>query len=182
MKCFVKDLSTTMQVRMVIFGMQVDDVLLYRGIENECSPAYSSLYLFSFLSFHTLKNKIVYRRMLTNMQARIVIFGMQVDKDLWYCEIENQSSPAESFLYKSNFLSVHTLKNDFTTTMQAHICIQVDDHLLYHGIENQCSPASCICPIFLSCHTSNNEIFVKEFSTNMQARLVIFGMQVDDDL
>ena len=64
MKCFVKDLSTTMQVRMVIFGMQVDDVLLYRGIENQFSPAYSSLNLSNFLSVHTLKNETFRQRFL----------------------------------------------------------------------------------------------------------------------
>ena len=31
---FIKDLSTIMQARMLIFGMQVDDDLLYCGIEN----------------------------------------------------------------------------------------------------------------------------------------------------
>ena len=47
-----------MQARMLIFGMQVGDDLLYRGIENQFSTAYSSLYLFNFLSFFTLKNEI----------------------------------------------------------------------------------------------------------------------------
>ena len=46
-----------MQARVVIFGMQVDDVL-YSGIANQPSPAYSSLYLSNFLSFHTSNNEI----------------------------------------------------------------------------------------------------------------------------
>ena len=91
------------------------------------------------------------------MQARILMFGMQVDDDLLYCGIENQSSPAYLSFYLSNFLSFHTLMNcfvkDFSTTMQGRMLIfgmQVDDDLLYRGIENQHSPLIllCICPIF----------------------------------
>ena len=50
MKFFVKDFCKTMQARAVIFGKQVDDDMLYRGIANQISPAYSSLYLSDFLS------------------------------------------------------------------------------------------------------------------------------------
>ena len=46
------------------------------------------------------------------MQAIEIIFGMQVDDDVLYCEIGNQPS-AYSSLYLSNFLSFHTLNNDF---------------------------------------------------------------------
>ena len=95
-----------MQARMLIFGIQVDDDLLYRGIENQSSPAYSSLHLSNFLSFHTLMNFFV-KDFSTTMQDRMLIFGMQVDDDLLYRGIENQSSPAYSSLYLSNFLSFH---------------------------------------------------------------------------
>ena len=54
MKFFVKDFRETVQARVVIFGEQVDNDVLYRGIVNQPSPAYSSLYLSDFLSFHTL--------------------------------------------------------------------------------------------------------------------------------
>ena len=52
MNFFVKDFCGTLQARVVIFGMQVDDDVLYCGIANQHS-AYSSLYLSYFLSFHT---------------------------------------------------------------------------------------------------------------------------------
>ena len=39
-KLFVIDFSRTIQARVLIFGMQVDDDLLYRGIESQSSPAY----------------------------------------------------------------------------------------------------------------------------------------------
>ena len=55
-----------MQGIMLIFGMQVDDGLLYRGIENQFSPAHSFLYLSNFLSFHILKNDIFRQRFLNN--------------------------------------------------------------------------------------------------------------------
>ena len=38
--------------------MQVNDYLLYRGIENQPSPAFSSLYLSDFLSLFTLNDVI----------------------------------------------------------------------------------------------------------------------------
>ena len=46
------------------------------------------------------------------MQARVVIFGKQVDNDVLYCGIANQPSPAYSSLYLSNFLSFHTSNNE----------------------------------------------------------------------
>ena len=54
MKIFVKDSCETVQARVVIFSMQVDNDVLYRGIANQPSSAYPSLYLSGFLSFHTL--------------------------------------------------------------------------------------------------------------------------------
>ena len=122
---------------MIIFGSQDHDALLYPGIENQSSssPAYSSLYLSNFLSFHTLM-KFFDKDFSTTMQGRMLIFGMQVDDDLLYPGMENQSSPVYSSLYLSNFLSFHTLM----------------------------------------------KYFVKDFSTTMQGRMLIFGMQVDDDL
>ena len=62
MKFFVKDLCETVQARVVIFGMQVDNDVLYPGIANQPSHAYSSLYLSNFLSFHTLNNEIFRQR------------------------------------------------------------------------------------------------------------------------
>ena len=47
-----------------IFGMQVDNDVLYRGIANQPSPAYSSQYLSNFLSFHTLNDEIFRQRFL----------------------------------------------------------------------------------------------------------------------
>ena len=58
MKFFVKDFCETVQATVVIFVMQVDNDVLYRGIANQPSPAYSSLHLSNFLSFHTLNDKI----------------------------------------------------------------------------------------------------------------------------
>ena len=64
MKFFVKDFCETVQAGVVIFGMQVDNDVLFRGIANQPSPAYSSLYLSSFLSFHTLNDEIFRQRFL----------------------------------------------------------------------------------------------------------------------
>ena len=54
MKVFVKDFCATEQARVVIFDMQADNDVLYRGIGNQPAHIYSSLYLSNFLSFHTL--------------------------------------------------------------------------------------------------------------------------------
>ena len=64
MNFFYKDFCETMQARVVIFGEQLDNDVLYRGIANQPSPAYSSLYLSNFLSFHTLKDEIFRQRFL----------------------------------------------------------------------------------------------------------------------
>ena len=48
MKVFIKDFCETVRARVVIFGMQVDNDVLYRGIANQPSHAYSSLYLSDF--------------------------------------------------------------------------------------------------------------------------------------
>ena len=59
MKFFVKDFCETVQARVVIFGEQVDNDVLYSDIANQPSPAYSSLFLSNFLSFHTLIDEII---------------------------------------------------------------------------------------------------------------------------
>ena len=64
MKFFFKDFCETVQAKVFIFGMQVDNDVLYRGIANQPSHAYSSLYLSDFLSFHTLNNEIFRQRFL----------------------------------------------------------------------------------------------------------------------
>ena len=64
MKFFVKDFCETVQARVVIFGEQVDNDVMYREIAKQPSPAYSSLYLSNFLSFHTLNDEIFRQRFL----------------------------------------------------------------------------------------------------------------------
>ena len=96
-----------MQARVFIFGMQVDNDVLYRGIANQPSPAYSSLYLSDFLFFHTLNDGIFVKDFSETVQARVFIFGMQVDNEVLYCGIANQHTPAYSPLYLSIFLSLY---------------------------------------------------------------------------
>ena len=63
-KFFVKDFCEHVEARVFIFGMHVDNDVLYRGIANQPSPAYSSLYLSNFISFHTLNDEIFRQRFL----------------------------------------------------------------------------------------------------------------------
>ena len=64
MKFFVKDFCETVQARVVIFGMQVDNDIMYCGIANQPSPAYFSLYFSNFLPLHTLNDEIFCQRFL----------------------------------------------------------------------------------------------------------------------
>ena len=118
MKFFVKDFSETVQARVFIFGMQVDNDVLYRGIANQPSPAYSSLYLSDFLSFHTLNDEIFVKDFSETVQARVFIFGMQVDNEVLYRGIANQPTPAYSSLYLSIFLSLYIFRQRYL-----HSCI-----------------------------------------------------------
>ena len=93
--------------------MQVDNEVLYCGIANQPSPAYSSLYLSDFLSFHTLNDEIFVKDFSETMQARVFIYGMQVDNEVMYRRIANQPSPAYSSLYLSIFLSLFFFLSTF---------------------------------------------------------------------
>ena len=118
MKFFVKDFCETVEARVFIFGMQVDNDVLYPGIANQPSPAYSSLYLSDFLSFHTLNDEIFVKDFCETVQARVFIFGMQVDNDVLYCGIANQPTLAYSSLYLSIFLSLYIFRQRYL-----HNCI-----------------------------------------------------------
>ena len=118
MKFFVKDFCETVQARVVIFGMQVDNDVLYGGVANQPSPAYSSLYLSDFLSFHTSNDEVFIKDFCETVQARVFIFGMQVDNDVLYFGIVNQPSSAYSSLYLSIFLSPYISRQRYL-----HNCI-----------------------------------------------------------
>ena len=113
MEFFVKDFCETVQARVVIFGMQVDNDVLYRGIANQPSPAYSFLYLSDFPSFHTLNNEIFVKDFSETVQARVFIFGMQVDNDVLYGGISNQPTPAYFSQYLSIFLSLYIFRQRY---------------------------------------------------------------------
>ena len=57
---FVKDFCETVHARVFIFGMQVDNDVLYRGIANQATPAYSFLYLSIFLSLYIFRQRYLH--------------------------------------------------------------------------------------------------------------------------
>ena len=59
MKFFVKDFCETVLARVVVFGMQVDNDVLYHGIANQPS-AYSSLYLSIILSLYIFRQRYLH--------------------------------------------------------------------------------------------------------------------------
>ena len=178
MKFFVKDFSTTMQARVVIFVMQVDDDILYRGIENQSfsclfSPCICPIFFRSLLWII----KFFIKAFFTTIQARLVIFGIKVDDDMLYLW---DWEPAFSCLFFPVFVQFSFFPyfgimkfyvKDFSTTMQARVVIfgmQVDDDM-YCIVGLRTSLLlfilPCICPIFFLLHTLNNEFFLsKDFS------------------
>ena len=82
MQFFVKDFCETVQARVFIFGMQVDNDVLYRGITNQPSPAYSSLYLSIFPSLYIFLSKIssqLYRIETSNLVYRFTTTSCMVE-------------------------------------------------------------------------------------------------------
>ena len=75
-KDFVKYFWKTVQARVVILIIQVDNDVLYRGIANQPYYAYSSMYLSHFLSFHILNNEIFRQRLLWNRESK--------SSNIWY--------------------------------------------------------------------------------------------------
>ena len=65
---FVKDISTTVEDRKFIFGIQNNSNKLYRGIKNRLCPICSSVYMnvFTFLSLHAVSTVIFRNRFLSN--------------------------------------------------------------------------------------------------------------------
>ena len=112
MKFFIKNFCETVQARVVIFGMQVDNDVLYCGIANQPSPLIlPCICPIFFLSIVSMM-KFFVNDFCETVQARIVIFGMQVGNDILYHGIANQPSPVYSSLYLSSFLSFHSFSDE----------------------------------------------------------------------
>ena len=103
-----------MQAGVVIFGIQIDDSVLYRGIAKQPSalilPCICPIF---FLSILRTIVKCFVKDFCKTRQARAVIFGMQDDDNMLHRGITNQPSAAYSNLGLSDFLSFHTLNYDF---------------------------------------------------------------------
>ena len=76
MKVFVKDFCGTVQAIVVIFGLRVDNAVLYYWIANPPFAAYSFLFLSDFLPFHTLDNENFRQRYLRNL--------VRYSSHIWY--------------------------------------------------------------------------------------------------
>ena len=100
-----KDFFTTLQARMVIFSIQIDDNLLYCGTENQASLAYIFLYLSEFLSFLTLNMQCFVADLTATLQGRLVILGVHIDNDSLSPGIAIQPYPAKFIMYFFRFSS-----------------------------------------------------------------------------
>ena len=83
MKFFVKDFCETVQARVVIFGEQVDNDVLYCGIANQPSPAYSSLYLSIFLSLYSFCQRYLHNCIRQKIQIWYIPVGSQRQVVSW---------------------------------------------------------------------------------------------------
>ena len=163
MKFFVKDFCETVQARVVIFGMQIDNDVLYRGIANQPSPAYSSLYLSNFVSFHTLNDEIFVKDFCETVQARVFIFGMQVDK---WCFVSWDREPAFSCLFFYFSFSLH-----FSSKISPQLYRIETSNLVYRFTTTWCIVElkmgllfvlPYICPFFIP-----SRFFVKDIFTTV---------------
>ena len=189
---FVKNFFDTVQARVIIFGMQVDNDVLYRGIADQPSHAYSSQYLSDFLSFLILNDDFFVKDFCETVQAGVFIYGMQVEnpalKKWEYTALHLSVLPSVRPSVRPSFRSSITLfRQNFSTALQARTVIfgiQIDDDMSYCGIANQTSPAysSLYLSNFLSLHTLIMKSFVKDFFETVQARVFIYGMHVDNDV
>ena len=112
MKFFDKDFCETVQARVVIFGMQVNNDVMYRGVANSISMLILLCICPNFFTSIFGIMKLCVKDSCKTVQARVVIFGMQVDNAVLYREIANQPSHAYSSLYLSDFLSFHTSNDE----------------------------------------------------------------------
>ena len=164
---FRQDFSEIVQARVFIFGMHVDNDVLYHGIANQPSPAYSSLYLSNFLSFHTLNDEIFVKDFSEIEQARVFIFGMQVEYHVLYRGIVNQPSPAYSSLYLSILLSIYIFRQRYL-----HNCMIETSNSVYRFTTTSCIVElkmglllfvlPCICSFFFL-----SRFFVKDIFTTV---------------
>ena len=87
---FIKDFCEIVQAGVIEFCMQDYNDVLYCGISNQPSHAYSSLHLSNcFLSILWIKEVFV-KDFFETVQARVVIFDMQVDNEVLYRRSVNQ--------------------------------------------------------------------------------------------
>ena len=112
MKCFVKNSCETVQAGVLIFCMQDDNDVLYCGIANKLFHAYSSSICIVFFLSILWMMKFFVKDFCETVQARVVIFGMQVDNDVLYHGVVNLSSHSFSSLYLSDLRSFRTLNNE----------------------------------------------------------------------
>ena len=90
-------------------------MLCIMGLRTSLLLLFFSVYVrFSFFPY-TLNDEIFVKDSSETVQARVVIFDMQVDNDVWYRGIANQPSPAYFSLYLSIFLSLYIFVKDIST-------------------------------------------------------------------
>lgn len=149
------DFFTTVRGRVVWWRFVV------LGNVSQPAPANSTLCLTNIFLL-SLNNAICHNRFHLNPSS---IYGIQIENDLLYRRIANQSYPAYYFCICLTFF-LKTLTNNFFkglfATIQTGVVIfgiPVDDNLLCRGIESQSSPAFnswyffriSFCPSFELC-------------------------------
>ena len=110
LKVFVTLFLGTVRPRRLKLGTHVDSGQMYRVYRNQAAAAYSSLYLFFFLSnFQTLKTFVTLFS--GTVRPRRLKLGTHMASGQMYCVYQNQAAATYSSLYSFFFLSnFQTLK------------------------------------------------------------------------
>ena len=112
----VRDFCKIVQARVFIFGMQVDNDVLYRGIANQPSPAFSSMYLSDFFSLHILNDEIFVKNFCETVKLEYSYLLCRLI--MMYCTVGLRTSFLLLILpciYLFFFLSTFFIKDIFTT-------------------------------------------------------------------
>ena len=97
---FITLFSGTMSPTKLKLGTHVDNSLMYRVYWNQiAATAFSSLYLFIFLSLQFSNINIFVALFSATVRPTKLILGTHMDNSLMYCVYQNQTAAAYSSLY-----------------------------------------------------------------------------------
>ena len=179
LKYFVTLFSGTVRPRRLKLGTHVDSRQVHYIYQNQAAAAYSSIYLFIFLSFQFSTLKFFVTLFSGTMRPRKLKLGTHVDSGQMYHVYQNQAAAAYSILYFFIFLFLQFSTSKFFITLFSGTVrprrLKLDTHIdsghMYLLYWNQAAAAySSLCFFnFLSLQFSNIKVFRHTFLRNCEA-------------